>query len=496
MWKTSKFLSNPPTQCPTAHIQRFKEVLPGTCEDLSDRIFTVNERCTEHKYVEIYYNTVCAGKVNNGYDIFTYCPPFGDKNIIRENNKTEFWDPHNCRESCSEPGYGCQACTNPDFFRCTKNNNTVCIHPDLQCNHHPDCDNAVDENLDLCYAKYIAKGKIDEFATLRCPSKIYENMETVASVCDGIIECHGDKDEPMRCKTNNANTILASSIGIIIFFYFGLTMYFKFKRKYRQEINGSQLEFMLRIIESPGTLINDLREKFNMFGLHVHHHYGKKTKRKLGLQIYLVETREKNAEADIFLQLKHNYHPEVANFISESRFPGIVAKYLPFIQDVKDILSQYKKFHKSSHWAKKCWSIISHYSDSFKDGFILYLMIDLNGGWESLVNYPWKFSSVTIMCMTTTLVGPLLISSLQLAITNPGLIFNSKREDKWSVSLMRVGVLVLSPFIPILLNVAHENVEEEIREESIHSEGNPQLKEMMERKKQSKLSFQNSLRST
>ena len=92
-----------------------------------------------------------------------------------------------------------------------------------------------------------------------------------------------------------------------------------------------------------------------------------------------------------------------------------------------------------SRWAKKCWSIISQYSNIFNSVFLLYLMIDLNGRWEALMNYPWKFSSVIIMCMTATLVGQLLISSLQLAITNPGLIFNSKREDKWSLSLMRVG---------------------------------------------------------
>ena len=240
---------------------------------------------------------------------------------------------------------------------------------------------------------------------------------------------------------------------------------------------------MHRLFESPETLINDLREKFNMFGLHVQHHYGKKTKRKVGLKIYLVETREKNAEAQIFLQLRNNYHPEIANFISEARFPGLIAKYLPFIQNVQDYLSQFEQFHKSSLWAKKCWSIITHYIDTFKDGYILYLMIDLNGGWESLVNYPWKFSSVTIMCMTATLLGPLLISSLQLAINNPGLIFNSKRKDKWSVRLMRVGVFVLSPLIPVLLNVANENVEEDIREESKNSEGSSQLQELMEKKK-------------
>merc|ERR1712012_449653 len=147
-----------------------------------------------------------------------------------------------------------------------------------------------------------------------------------------------------------------------------------------------------------------------------------------------------------------------------------------------DYLSQFEKFHKGCLLAKKCWSIISHYADTFKDGYILYLMVILNGGWDSLVNYPLnvKFSSVTIMCMASTLIGPLMASSLQLALHNPGLIFNSKREDKWSVGLMRVGVLMLSVFIPILLNVAHGNVEEDIREESKHPEGSSQLKKLIE----------------
>ena len=72
------------------------------------------------------------------------------------------------------------------------------------CNQHPDCDNAVDENLDMCYDKYIAQGKIDESATLRCYSKIYENMKTFASVCDGNVECQGYKDEnPDVCGNEN-----------------------------------------------------------------------------------------------------------------------------------------------------------------------------------------------------------------------------------------------------------------------------------------------------
>ena len=465
--------------------QNNKQISPSTCEDFSDRVFTVNQPCTEAKYVEIFNQTVCSEKVHRYFDDTTNCEDL--KAFIRKNNSTDYWDPHHCRESCSDPGYGCLACTNPDYFHCTRNNTEVCIHPKLQCNHHPDCDNAVDENLDVCYDKYVKQGNIDEHATLRCHSKIYSTMETVASVCDGVVECQGDVDEPLRCRKNNGNTILASSVGFILFCYLGLKMFIHFKRNQTRKQSARKLEFILRIIESPETCINNLREKFNLYGLHVLHHYGKKTKRKVGLKIYLVETREKNTEAEIFLRLKNNYNPEIANFIIGSRFPGLVERFFPIIQDVKDYLSQFEKFHKVTHVAMKCWSIMSHYADSFKDGFILYLMVDLNGGWESLVNFPLKFSSVTIICMGTTLIGPLIASSLQLALNNPGLIFNSKKKDIWSVSLMRVGVLLLSVFIPILLNVAHENVEEEIREESKKPVGSSQLKELMEKKKKLKL---------
>ena len=34
-------------------------------------------------------------------------------------NTTDYWDPHNCRDSCSNPHYGCRACTNPEYFKCT-----------------------------------------------------------------------------------------------------------------------------------------------------------------------------------------------------------------------------------------------------------------------------------------------------------------------------------------------------------------------------------------
>ena len=144
---------------------------------------------------------------------------------MRDHNTTDYWDPHNCRESCSDPHYGCLACTNPAYIHCTKKNISVCIHPDLKCNHHPDCDNALDEQLDQCYEQYVKRGLVDNYATLRCQSKIYPNMETVATVCDDVVECNNSEDEPITCKKHNGNLFLGLSVGCIFFIYLGLKLY-------------------------------------------------------------------------------------------------------------------------------------------------------------------------------------------------------------------------------------------------------------------------------
>ena len=257
---------------------QFKEnVVEKTCQDKSDQVFYVDQTCTEEQYVQAYNDSVCSGKnnitiyydfcgseaeVNGGITwgkvedireyLFNSTPTFSEYwnydgindtfidyyNDLLYNDaeiKDDYVDPHNCTGSCKTPGYGCQACTNQVYFHCTKNNTKVCIHPELVCNNHPDCDNAEDENLDKCYEKKIELGTINENAILRCQSKMHETMEIVALVCDGIVECQGDEDEPLKCNKNNTNKILASTVGIILSCYLGLAMYLKLKRKYEKE---------------------------------------------------------------------------------------------------------------------------------------------------------------------------------------------------------------------------------------------------------------------
>ena len=183
-------------------------------------------RCTEVDFIEKYNQSICSG--DHGYvDLGSSCHQL-DK-IMLYSNDSDVWDPHQCTNSCKDPGYGCLACSNTDFFRCFKNNQSVCIHPDLYCNQHPDCNNAEDEKYENCIEHYVDKLIVNEFATLRCKSENYQNIETLATVCDDIIECHDREDEPESCRRNDANMYLVISVSCILAMYLGLNYYLNYR---------------------------------------------------------------------------------------------------------------------------------------------------------------------------------------------------------------------------------------------------------------------------
>ena len=65
---------------------------------------------------------------------------------------------------------------------------------------------------------------------------------------------------------------------------------------------------------------------------------------------------------------------------------------------------------------------------------------------------------------------------------DPGLIFNIRRRDKWSVRLMRVGVILTCFINPIILKVAHENIQEKIRRYSQTFDPNEKMIQLVNKK--------------
>ena len=125
--------------------------MTSQCEDYSDQIFPENTKCDYFNYIDKYLELFCPTTLSN-YD--SVCAGL---RTLRQTGRRlsagdEYLDPHNCTGSCAEPGQKCTACTNSEYLFCKRNNVSVCMHPGLECDGHPQCDDAEDEDIDKCHS--------------------------------------------------------------------------------------------------------------------------------------------------------------------------------------------------------------------------------------------------------------------------------------------------------------------------------------------------------
>ena len=94
-------------------------ILSRTCIDKSDQVFPLNHTCPNRtQYLQMAMSTFDCNK----YRSTTICRKFD----FLPNTITDWVDnPHNCWDSCSEPGENCMGCSNNDYFQCPRSQ--VCI---------------------------------------------------------------------------------------------------------------------------------------------------------------------------------------------------------------------------------------------------------------------------------------------------------------------------------------------------------------------------------
>ena len=103
----------------------------STCSDKSDRIFSLGAKCPNASfYMDIHNNLFCNDSASNTSFICTK-----QLEWLKGQSSVKYDDPHNCWDSCLNPGPNCDGCTNDKYFKCEKSGK--CLHSSLKCDGHP-----------------------------------------------------------------------------------------------------------------------------------------------------------------------------------------------------------------------------------------------------------------------------------------------------------------------------------------------------------------------
>ena len=119
------------------------------------------------------------------------------------------------------------------------------------------------------------------------------------------------------------------------------------------------------------------------------------------------------------------------------------------------------------------------YMDLFKDTAFAFHLLNSVGGPQALWNFPTNFTTVLIVFFFVSIVFPLFLATLELALTDPGMIFLQTRKTitGWKRICCQAGNFLLSPILPILLINSCESHEEMMKKAA--KNGNNTKNELM-----------------
>ena len=439
--------------------------LKQNCEDKSDRVFAAGKPCPNRTYyLSLYKSEWCS---------LSYLAPYLPicinsyawlKNTTIDQARLD--DPHYCQESCATPDLNCIACSGDKFFNCSRSN--TCIHPDLECDGHPQCPDNEDEDFDRCWRKYFEKKIVKQFASFKCNSAMYPKIYTIATACNGIIECFNGLDEEI-CNTDYTTPILVVAIFLVLGLFFGLKIphYMEFIKNKNEAMNVTcQFEQLIqRLRENIKDQENN--RKINSFLLFILNTKETKFNKVFLTNFYnIIETALENEAKEVFCYLKRNIHPDVTKDIVEHKFRGLVTKINDFIEEhirspspfieFQDKVTSTPSLRMTLSTLGAMISLLSHFADIVKDACIAVSLLVIAGGPSAIAEFHQNFSSAIVISWMVTIIIPIIISSLNLAITEPFLVFPRLRATRGGRALAALGCLVLSPLNTVILKTRLE----------------------------------------
>ena len=468
-----------------------------TCSDRSDQIFTIGLSCSAQlqQYKEIHDEYFCNSSI-----------PYSVKSKLICTNKTQWLseqsgsksDPHRCQRSCSSPGPDCVACSNPKYYNCTSSNK--CLHPDLVCDNHPQCPGGEDEDLKTCHEKKIKNKIFKPYASLKCRSPFYENMDIYATPCNGIKESVNGLDE-LRCgSSSESNKILGISSAFVALLIVVLRYHEAIKGLFSKYIGSKEPDSDFYLDERKSRDVETFNDApiIDRTDLHIHQyrkkHEEKDTIERVNVHLMNIILSEKvtenvhtfnqfydlemelhgNVGSEIHRCLKRNLDPVIVENILDAKFPGCMEgcrKYFrkiiskPIFKILTDKITKSKKIKESFALVLTIIKIEGKYIDLYKDIGLTLLLLRVSGGFDSIADLPENFTSVMVVIMLGSILLPLTLSSLHLAVNNPFMILRSDGENssKMRKILAMSLCFLLSATNPVFLESYYDKTMKEAR---------------------------------
>ena len=380
----------------------------------------------------------------------------------------------------------------------------VCIHPDLKCDGRPNCEFAEDEDFTMCKDIYFEKKLVKEYASLICNNTNYPQLTTIATACDGIIECYGGKDEAYCSSIGSSVTIGLILIGVVSIYLASKLIRFLKQDQEQEEVNLGEPDTESVIAKYERDHENpDMIELINTHLLHIIYTHEKDKAQKIFRKVYDVEDRHyKGNNSDIFYRFRTNVDPVVVSEILEAKFPGLTQATIDclegcfscccsrFITRIQDSVTKSEWKTQVFQTISKIIKILTNFVDLLKDSLLTYSMLKTVGGLDTLINFPTNFSSVIIMISFSLIVGPLILSTLTLVLNNPSLIYKTGKENGVVRRVMSTIICILCSIInPVLLINTLEKAKDEARKEAKKNQDPKQISAKFSESRRIKLHY-------
>ena len=159
--------------------------------------------------------------------------------------------------------------------------------------------------------------------------------------------------------------------------------------------------------------------------------------------------------------------------VIDSKFKGLTEKTIEFLESCCGrwitISLDYTRAHEwltdLLNTIKRLVKIELQYLDLVKDSFLTYSLYRIVGGHRAICDFSTEFSIVVVLCLATSVVVPVIFSTLHLVVHNPFLIFTTsdKGQTGWRRAAMTLICFCTSVINPILLLNNYEGAKEKTR---------------------------------